>query len=470
MQDMQKLNYLHEPALLHNLSHRFARDHVYTYTGKICISINPFNWDVSTPLYTQERLLSYRGAEVEVNDPHVYAIAERAYTAILKRNAHAGGSNQSILVSGESGAGKTEAVKIMMGFLAKVSGKGAANTVAERVMESNPLLEAFGNARTLRNDNSSRFGKFIELQFDASSKMCGACIHIYLLEKTRVTGQQLGERNYHAFYQLLAGSDEDARARLQLKPPEAYAYVSKSGCLTIAGVDDAKDYARVCTAMRTIGLSAEEVVGSWALVSAVLALSNLHFEPDPTKDGAARVCDDARQWLGAAAAAAGCESADDLSAALCTRQICARDEWYTVRLTVEQAGDSRDALAKALYGRLFEWLVVRVNACLNTGETGALKPAGAVVEGGGGRTSELFVGILDIFGFECFVKNSFEQLCINYANERLQQQFNWDIFKAEQVEYESEGIEWAYIEFTDNAKCLALIDAKPLGVLHVLNE
>ena len=205
VEDMTRLNYLHEPALLNNLRHRFALDHIYTYTGKICIAVNPFNWAVSKPLYAESLLVKYRAKEFGQLPPHVYAIAEEGYQRILAASALGKQDNQSILVSGESGAGKTESVKVMMQYLAFVSKSGDTNRVAEQVLASNPLLEAFGNARTLRNNNSSRFGKFIEIQFNNAYRMAGARIHVYLLEKSRVTQQSEGERSYHIFYQLLAG-------------------------------------------------------------------------------------------------------------------------------------------------------------------------------------------------------------------------------------------------------------------------
>ena len=215
VEDMARLNYLHEPALLNNLRHRFARDHVYTYTAKICIAVNPFNWQVSQPLYSESLLVKYRGREMSEMPPHVYAIAEDAYQKILDADGP-NTNNQSILVSGESGAGKTESVKIMMNYLAAVSKAGDTNLVANQVLASNPLLEAFGNAKTSRNNNSSRFGKFIEIQFDKGHKMSGAHIHIYLLEKSRIAQQTDGERNYHVFYQLLAGLS--ARSESAVRP------------------------------------------------------------------------------------------------------------------------------------------------------------------------------------------------------------------------------------------------------------
>ncbi|KAL1496526.1 hypothetical protein AB1Y20_016479 [Prymnesium parvum] len=450
VEDMTRLNYLHEPALLNNIRHRFERDHVYTYTGKICIAVNPFNWQVSEPLYTEERLLSYRGKEMAEMPPHIYAIAEDAYQAIVEPR---GVCNQSVLVSGESGAGKTESVKIMMQYLAVVSKSGGENKVAAQVLASNPLLEAFGNARTLRNNNSSRFGKFIEIQFNSDFKMSGARIHVYLLEKSRVVAQSEGERNYHIFYQLLAGLAAEERESLHLDVPiESLCLLNQSGCTAIDGVDDGLEFQRTLGAMSAVGLSEAERREVKRTLAAALLLPQLSFESEGEEHAA--VSASSFELLQKVSGLLGAEQAEDLSNALCTRRLVTRDDEVTVPLTLEQAKDSREALTKAIYGKLFSWLVIRCNSMLV--DTSIIAA---------------FIGILDIFGFEDFKLNSFEQLTINYANERLQQQFNWDVFKSEQAEYESEGIEWQYIEFVDNQECLDLIDKKEqMGLLHLLDE
>mmetsp|Transcript_3156 Transcript_3156/g.9612 ORF Transcript_3156/g.9612 Transcript_3156/m.9612 type:complete len:1277 (+) Transcript_3156:392-4222(+) len=450
VEDMTRLNYLHEPALLANLRHRFERDHVYTYTGKICIAVNPFNWQVSKPLYEEEVLLRYRGHRLGELAPHIYAIAEDAYQKIQDDVARS--SNQSILVSGESGAGKTESVKIMMQYLATVSKSGDHNRVARQVLATNPLLEAFGNARTLRNDNSSRFGKFIEIQFDRARKMSGARLHIYLLEKSRVIGQSKGERNYHIFYQLLRGltADERRASHLTLEMEELR-LIGRSGCTEIAGMDDAAHFMRTMDAMEAVALSPADQESVLRTLAAVLLLAEVDFEQ--SGDDHAVVAPGSLPTIEHVAELVAIDHAE-LSHALCTRRLVTRDDEVTVRLNCDQAEDTRDALAKALYGKLFAWLVERCNAKLVDEDA-----------------STSFIGILDIFGFEHFAVNSFEQLCINYANERLQQQFNWDIFKAEQAEYASEGIEWKAIEFVDNQRCLDLIEKKEaMGLLHLLDE
>ena len=454
VEDMTRLNYLHEPALLNNLRHRFALDHIYTYTGKICIAVNPFNWAVSKPLYAESLLVKYRAKEFGQLPPHVYAIAEEGYQRILAASALGKQDNQSILVSGESGAGKTESVKVMMQYLAFVSKSGDTNRVAEQVLASNPLLEAFGNARTLRNNNSSRFGKFIEIQFNNAYRMAGARIHVYLLEKSRVTQQSEGERSYHIFYQLLAGLSPEEKASLHLEEPaSAYSLINGSSCMAIDGVDDAQELTRTRGAMEAVGMSEADKGDATRCLAAVLLLAQLVFEQGEDDQGAS-VAAASLPTLGHVAGLLSAEVADDLSGALCKRRLVTRDDTITVHLTLEQARDSRDALAKALYGRLFGWLVARCNDKLVDD-----------------RAASAFIGILDIFGFEAFKVNSFEQLCINYANERLQQQFNWNVFKAEQAEYEAEGIEWQYITFVDNQECLDLLDKKGLGgVLHLLDE
>ena len=362
----------------------------------------------SQPPYAESLLVKYRGKEMDDMPPHVYGIAEQAYQQIVSD-----GANQSILVSGESGAGKTESVKIMMQYLAVVSKSGGENKVAAQVLASNPLLEAFGNARTLRNNHSSRFGKFIEIQFNRAYKMAGARIHIYLLEKSRVVQQSEGERNYHVFYQLLAGLTEDERASVHLTGPiEEFALLNQSGCTSIEGVDDSQELQRTRKAMGAIGMEEADVVHVLGTLSAVLLLAQLSFTGIDEEEHAGVAPESAASSLLHIATLLGAEQPDDLSSALCTRQLVTRDDVITVPLTLEQARDSRDALAKSIYGRLFSWLVMRCNEKLVDDDA-----------------TKAFVGILDIFG-QSFEVNSFEQLCINYANERLQQQFNWDVFKS----------------------------------------
>ena len=463
VEDMTCLNFLHEPALLDNLRQRFERNHVYTNTCRICIAVNPFNWQVSQPLYSDELRRSYRGRELAELPPHVYAAAEEAYRQLSDsvdgdRNdgatdaasCGARGSraaSQSILVSGESGAGKTESVKIVMSYLAHCSRDRLAGRVVDtraevsaRVLASNPLLESFGNAKTLRNNNSSRFGKFIQLRFSADCEMNGARIQVYLLEKSRVVRQVTSERNYHVLYQLLAGRTVEQRALWQLDAPaDSYAILAQSGCTVIDGLDDALEYRRTAEAMEAVGLGGAggaEQESVWRALAAVLLLPQLGFESTSQHESGVEsasvpasfepLLEHLGELLGISSAASS--ATEELRCAICTRRLITRDDEVTVPLTLTQALDARHALTKAIYGRLFSWLVERCNATL---------------EGGGGERSRGFVGfvgVLDIFGFEDFAHNSLEQLCINYANEALQQQFNCDVFKAQQAEYEAEGI------------------------------
>mmetsp|Transcript_36306 Transcript_36306/g.58686 ORF Transcript_36306/g.58686 Transcript_36306/m.58686 type:complete len:1509 (-) Transcript_36306:778-5304(-) len=443
VEDLCRLNYLHVPAILHNVQVRYAKDEVYTYTGRILIAVNPFKW---LPIYGDEMIAQYAGKELIDNKPHVFAISDSAYRAMIREK-----KSQSILVSGESGAGKTETTKLCMQYLAAVSGGGKGTSrIAQQVLESNPILEAFGNAKTLRNNNSSRFGKFIEIQFDKEGHVAGASIQTYLLEKSRVIGQAAGERNYHVFYQLLSGASPEQRERWKLQALEKYIYVNHSGCCAIEGVDDDQDYQRTRQAMGTIGMSEEEIDEVFTIVSAVLNLGQVKFAPHPNKEDAAIV--ETRDGLSIVADLLRCNM-EELQTSLCTKRIFAGGEWYTIDHTVDQAVDARDALAKGLYGRLFEWLVQRINKSIRNDA----------------KTAN-FIGVLDIFGFESFKINSFEQLCINYANEKLQQQFNQYVFKMEQEEYMREKITWSYVDFVDNQPCLDLLEKKPLGLFCLLDE
>eukprot|EP00741_Cyanophora_paradoxa_P018970 tig00021108_g18313.t1 len=441
--DMCTLNYLHAPAILHNVQMRFEKNEVYTFTGRILIAVNPFKW---LPLYGNDMVELYRGRELGDCKPHVFANTDLAFRQMTKDR-----KSQSILVSGESGAGKTETTKLCMQYLASISGSGQGpNRVAQQVLESNPILEAFGNAKTLRNDNSSRFGKFIEIQFDKDWKVAGASIQTYLLEKSRVIAQAQGERNYHIFYQLCAGASDEERAKLHLRKPEEFVYLKGSGCVSIPGLSEADEFAKTRRAMGVVGITEEEQMEALRVVATVLNLGEVTFKPDPAKEDAVVVDDGAA--LKRVAELLGCTE-EELTTVFCSRRIFAGGEWYTIEHTMDQAVEARDALAKALYGRLFEWLVQRINKCIRNDEK-----------------TVAFIGILDIFGFESFKVNSFEQLCINFANEKLQQQFNQHVFKMEQEEYSREKIDWAFIEFVDNQDCLDMLEKRPMGVFCLLDE
>eukprot|EP00004_Rigifila_ramosa_P016108 TRINITY_DN3790_c0_g1_i1.p1 TRINITY_DN3790_c0_g1~~TRINITY_DN3790_c0_g1_i1.p1 ORF type:complete len:1190 (-),score=317.12 TRINITY_DN3790_c0_g1_i1:16-3396(-) len=436
---MTTLGYLHAPAIMHNLSLRFAKDVVYTYSGRTCIAVNPFKW---LDLYNPTMIQSYHGAAFGDRDPHIFAVGELSYASML-----AGGGSQSILVSGESGAGKTETTKLLLKYLAHVASGGTKTQVAEQVLQSNPLLEAFGNAKTLRNDNSSRFGKFIEVQFGQGGHIVGARTQTYLLEKSRVVHLSEGERNYHIFYQLLAGADEQLRAELQLRDPKAFHFLNQSSAVALEGIDDAHEFAATCRAMETILISKEDQNMVFRTVAAILHLGQVAFRGNHDDSSSVSNPEALKPVCGLLSVS---ESA--LEAALTRRTLRTRTEVVHKSNNAAEALAARDALAKNLYGRMFDWLVGMINQSMrNDGK------------------SQSFVGVLDIFGFECFKSNSFEQLCINYANEKLQQQYTQDVFKTVQDEYQQEGITWSYVDFVDNQACVDLIE-KNYGIVSLLNE
>ena len=447
VEDMTKLSYLHEPGVLENLRGRFQLDEIYTFTGSILIAVNPFR---RLPhLYDMHMMEQYRGMELGELSPHVFAIADVSFRAMMKEE-----KSQSILVSGESGAGKTETTKYLMNYLAHVGGRVSnqkdgetKKTVEQQVLESNPLLEAFGNAKTVRNDNSSRFGKFVEIQFDKSGRISGAAIRTYLLERSRVVALTDPERNYHIFYQLCDGPDA---SRYGLGPPSEYYYLNQSSCHELKSFTNEDAYVQTRRAMDIVGLSKEDQEDVFSTVAAVLHLGNIDFES--VDDESCKVADSALEALTAAATHLGTQ-VDNLLKALTTRNIKTFDGIIEKPLSRDRAIEARDSLAKTVYSRLFDWLVSRIN--LSIGQDDKAK---------------YFIGVLDIYGFESFKKNSFEQLCINLANEKLQQHFNQHVFKMEQEEYEKEAIDWSYIEFVDNQDALDLIEARRDGILSVLDE
>ncbi|CAK9208721.1 unnamed protein product [Sphagnum troendelagicum] len=439
--DLIKLSYLNEPAVLHDLTYRYSRDMIYTRAGPVLIAVNPFK---KVPIYTADFIQAYRKKTGSSLHPHVYMTADAAFRAMVRE-----GINQSIIISGESGAGKTETAKIAMQYLAALGGGGG---LEDEILQTNPILEAFGNAKTLRNDNSSRFGKLIDIHFDNSGKICGAKIQTYLLEKSRVVQQAGGERSYHVFYQLCAGADPGLQERVKVRPAQEYHYLNHSDCLSIDNVDDAEQFYLLRRAMNVVQISNEDQEQAFEMLSAVLWIGNITFHIVDHDN----VIVDENEGKLAVKVAAGllhCEI-HELVAALSTRKIHAGGDDIVQRLTYEQATDSRDALAKAIYASLFDWLVDRINKSLEVGK----------------RRTGRSISILDIYGFESFKRNSFEQLCINYANERLQQHFNRHLFKLEQEEYTSENIDWTRVDFEDNQECLDLIEKRPLGMISLLDE
>ncbi|KUF93979.1 hypothetical protein AM588_10004315 [Phytophthora nicotianae] len=457
--DMVSLNYLHEPAILFNLKHRFLRQIPYTYTGAICIAVNPYSW---LDIYTKELQDQYMERDRSELPPHVYATSAGAF-----QHMRVFGEDQSILVSGESGAGKTETTKILMSHLASAGSQSTTDAEAkeaniiERVLDANPLMESFGNAKTSRNDNSSRFGKFSELQFDALGQLIGARSRTYLLEKSRVSLQGLGERNYHIFYQLLA-APEDVTTEVKVTGMQAkdFPFIKPhdedlaNGIDVSAGLKDAERFQQTVSCLETMGVSKEDQMSIFKVVAAILHLSRLQFEPTPGNDDASQLTGTPENQKASELVSQLLEFDDNqLHTALCTREMTAVMETYEVPLNVSQAEGARTALGVALYSHMFSWLIHRVNMSTSAAHADVAHK----------------ICILDIFGFEIFEKNSFEQLCINYANEKLQQKFTQDVFKSIQQEYEDEGIPWTRIEFADNVNVLSLLEGR-FGVLSLLNE
>ncbi|KAM7262671.1 hypothetical protein ACFE04_000354 [Oxalis oulophora] len=430
--DMTKLAYLHEPG---------------TYTGNILIAVNPFR---KLPhLYGSHMMAEYQGASFGELSPHPFAVADAAFRKMIND-----GISQSILVSGESGAGKTESTKLLMRYLAYMGGRAGVEggrTVEQQVLESNPVLEAFGNAKTVRNNNSSRFGKFVEIQFDKNKKISGAAIRTYLLERSRVCQVSDPERNYHCFYMICAAPPEEIK-KYKLGDPRTYHYLNQSKCIDLDGFNDSEEYIATRKAMDVVGISSADQDAIFQVVAAILHLGNIEFTKGKEMDSS--MPKDEKSWfhLKTAAELFMCDE-KALEDSLCKRVIVTRDETITKWLDPESAVLSRDALAKTVYSRLFDWIVDTINNSI-----------------GQDPDSKTLIGVLDIYGFESFKTNSFEQFCINLTNEKLQQHFNQHVFKMEQEEYTKEEIDWSYIEFVDNKDILELIEKKPGGIIALLDE
>ncbi|GJW50907.1 myosin-6-like protein [Tanacetum coccineum] len=444
--DMTKLAYLHEPGVLNNLRSRYDINEIYTYTGSILIAVNPFT---RLPhLYDSHMMAQYKGAQFGELSPHPFAVADAAYRVMINE-----GISQSILVSGESGAGKTESTKQLMRYLAYMGGRASTDgrSVEQKVLESNPVLEAFGNAKTVRNNNSSRFGKFVEIQFDQKGRISGAAIRTYLLERSRVCQLSNPERNYHCFYMLCAAPPEELK-KYKVGDPKTFHYLNQSDCYQIEGMDERKEYIATRNAMDVVGITSAEQDAIFRVVAAILHLGNINFAKGKEMDSSTP--QDEKSWfhLKTASELFMCDE-KSLEDSLCKRVIVTRDETITKWLDPEAAAISRDALAKVVYSRLFDWLVDRINSSI-----------------GQDPDSKYIIGVLDIYGFESFKTNSFEQFCINLTNEKLQQHFNQHVFKMEQEEYTKEEINWSYIEFIDNQDILDLIEKKPGGIIALLDE
>ncbi|KAH9659159.1 Myosin-11 [Citrus sinensis] len=444
--DMTKLSYLHEPGVLRNLKTRYELNEIYTYTGNILIAINPFQ---RLPhIYDAHMMQQYKGAPFGELSPHVFAVADVAYRAMVNE-----GKSNSILVSGESGAGKTETTKMLMRYLAFLGGRTATEgrTVEQQVLESNPVLEAFGNAKTVRNNNSSRFGKFVEIQFDKQGRISGAAIRTYLLERSRVCQISSPERNYHCFY-LLCNAPQEEVERYKLGNPKTFHYLNQSTCFELVGVSDAHDYLATRRAMDIVGISEKDQEAIFRVVAAILHIGNIEFSKGKEVDSSIPKDDQAKFHLKTAAELLMCDPVA-LEDALCKRIMITPEEVIKRSLDPQSALVSRDGLAKTIYSRLFDWLVDKINSSI-----------------GQDPNSKSLIGVLDIYGFESFKSNSFEQFCINFTNEKLQQHFNQHVFKMEQEEYTKEEIDWSYIEFVDNQDVLDLIEKKPGGIIALLDE
>ncbi|XP_055962017.1 myosin-1-like isoform X2 [Mercurialis annua] len=435
--DLMQLSYLNEPSVLYNLQYRYDQDMIYTKAGPVLVAINPFK---KVPLYGNDFIEAYKNKSVE--SPHVYAITDTAIREMTRDEV-----NQSIIISGESGAGKTETAKIAMQYLATL---GGGSGIEHEILKTNPILEAFGNAKTLRNDNSSRFGKLIEIHFSETGKISGAKIQTFLLEKSRVVQCMEGERSYHIFYQLCAGASPTLREKINLMSASEYKYLRQSNCYSINGVNDAEQFGIVKEALDTVHVSKEDQESVFAMLAAVLWLGNISFTIVDNENHVEPLTD---EGLTTVAKLIGCD-VGALKLALSTRKMRVGNDNIIQKLTLSQAIDSRDALAKSIYACLFDWLVEQINKSLAVGK----------------RRTGRSISILDIYGFESFKRNSFEQFCINYANERLQQHFNRHLFKLEQEEYIQDGIDWAKVDFEDNQDCLNLFEKKPVGLLSLLDE
>ncbi|XP_043526120.1 unconventional myosin-Va isoform X2 [Frieseomelitta varia] len=445
--NLTSLSFLHEPAVLYNLQIRFQRHSIYTYCGIVLVAFNPYN---ELPIYGNDTIWAYRGQAMGDLEPHIFAVAEEAYTK-LEREGH----DQSIIVSGESGAGKTVSAKYTMRYFATVGGSTTETQVEKKVLASLPIMEAIGNAKTTRNDNSSRFGKFIEIQFNKHYHITGASMRTYLLEKSRVVFQTYEERNYHIFYQMCAAS---ARLpHLHLGHQNKFHYLNQGNNPLIDGVNDLVCFDETISALTMLGFSSKQQDDMLRILAAIIHLGNVHIgnvdnqSSNNESDTEASYIHPSDKHLLTMCELLGID-ANAMRKWLCHRKIVSMREVFLKPMNVEQAVAARDALAKHIYAELFNWIVTGINNSLQSQN----KP-------------QCFIGVLDIYGFETFEINSFEQFCINYANEKLQQQFNQHVFKLEQEEYFKEEIEWTFIDFYDNQPCIDLIETK-LGILDLLDE
>ncbi|XP_070826045.1 unconventional myosin-VIIa [Chaetodon trifascialis] len=446
VEDMIRLGDLNEAGILRNLLIRYRERLIYTYTGSILVAVNPYQL---LPIYTADQIRLYTNKKIGEMPPHIFAIADNCYFNMQRNNR-----DQCCIISGESGAGKTESTKLILQFLAAISGQHS--WIEQQVLEANPILEAFGNAKTIRNDNSSRFGKYIDIHFNKRGAIEGAKIEQYLLEKSRVCRQAYDERNYHIFYCMLRGMTADEKKKLGLSKATDYTYLTIGQCTVCDGRDDMKEYSNIRSAMKVLMFTDKENWEISKLLAAILHMGNLRYEAR-TYDNL-DACEVVRSpHLSTAATLLEVDS-KDLMNCLTSRTLITRGETVSTPLSMEQALDVRDAFVKGIYGRLFVWIVEKINAAI-------YKPASSHP-----KALRRSIGLLDIFGFENFTINSFEQLCINFANENLQQFFVRHVFKLEQEEYNLEHINWQHIEFTDNQDALDMIAIKPMNIISLIDE
>ncbi|XP_053556080.1 unconventional myosin-Vb-like [Bombina bombina] len=439
--DLTALSFLHEAAVLNSLRVRFLQgNNIYTYCGIVLVAINPYE---QLPIYGDDIIAAYSKSSRGELDPHIFAVAEEAFT-LMGRD----GQNQSIIISGESGAGKTMSAKYVVRYFATVGGAYRDTNIEERVLASNPIMEAIGNAKTTRNDNSSRFGKYVEIGFNTNHQIVGAGMRTYLLEKSRVTFQAASERNYHIFYQLCACCSHPEFEALQLADASEFHYTNQGGDLYVEGVHETSDLQRTRKAFSLLGFSSFDQFEMFRIISAILHLGNVELIAHGADHCYVK---DNDYHLEMFCSLLGVECTE-MAKWLCNRKFVTVAETYVTPMSISQAFNNRDALAKHMYGSLFHWTVTRVNQALSTG-----------------TSRHSFIGVLDIYGFETFKVNSFEQFCINYANEKLQQQFNWHVFQLEQTDYIQEQIPWTLIDFYDNQPCIDLIEGR-LGILDLLDE
>ncbi|XP_070793597.1 myosin-1B-like [Pituophis catenifer annectens] len=453
IEDMAMMTHLHEPAVLYNLKERYAAWMIYTYSGLFCVTVNPYKW---LPVYNPEVVTAYRGKKRQEAPPHIFSISDNAYQSMLTDR-----ENQSILITGESGAGKTVNTKRVIQYFATVAaapdkkkeepaqqGK-MQGTLEDQIISANPLLEAFGNAKTVRNDNSSRFGKFIRIHFGATGKLASADIETYLLEKSRVTFQLKAERSYHIFYQIMSNQKPELIETLLISTnPYDFHFVSQ-GEITVASINDQEELIATDSAIDILGFNADEKIAIYKLTGAVMHYGNMKFKQKQREEQAEP---DGTEVADKAAYLMNLNSADLLKA-LCYPRVKVGNEFVTKGQTVQQVYNNVGALAKSVFEKMFLWMVIRINQQLDTKQS-----------------RQHFIGVLDIAGFEIFDFNSLEQLCINFTNEKLQQFFNHHMFVLEQEEYKKEGIDWEFIDFgMDLAACIELIE-KPMGIFSILEE